>query len=220
MLDNGAEFFDIFVEGVDVDGLVLGQRTAVIDGLGGEEQQSGYIGRILDAQSDECEGAQLGCKREGFLLVNLSLLGQQGVELLDEGRIELEESLVEAAEEDGSILLGYAYGRDRLQQVFLLVGFDLTLDERLVFGQLVDVLGTKVDIDVGQPLTMFVGIYQSFVQLLQLIVQLCLVAVAHGELIVQICKLLIAFGQFMTTGIQFAVLPINKVCSEEQGHDQ
>ena len=47
----------VIVEGVFVDGLALGDRAAVVDGLVGEEQQSGDVGSIFHAQAYQRECA-------------------------------------------------------------------------------------------------------------------------------------------------------------------
>ena len=55
----GAEFEDVIVEGFFVDGLVLDDGTAIVNGLYGKEQQPCDVGSVFDSETYECEGAQL-----------------------------------------------------------------------------------------------------------------------------------------------------------------
>ena len=70
-------------------------RTVVVDRAHGVAQQGGDLRRVVDAQPDQREDAQLGVQQFALLGLDARLLVQQRVEILDEGGVELQERRVE-----------------------------------------------------------------------------------------------------------------------------
>lgn len=67
----------------------LDLRPVVVDRAHGVTQQRGDFRRVVDAQPDQREDAQLGRQQLALFRLDARLLVQQGVEILDERGVEL-----------------------------------------------------------------------------------------------------------------------------------
>ena len=150
--------------------------AVVVDGTRGELEEGSYLRALLHAEADEGEDAEFGGEGAGMREGDLLAIKEEGVELVDESGIKLEEGLVEAVHE-GSILLSRETLRgDGAEQFSGLLGFDLALHEELEALEAMDVGGAEVDVDFGKALTALVDLYESAIGVGQLrieIAQLC-----------------------------------------------
>ena len=106
LLYHGAQPRHIVLEGIAVDGPVLERRAVVVYRAGRVEEQGGYLGTVLHAQTYESEDALLGGEPGIARRLYTTFGAQQCIELVGEGGIEVEEGTVELHEEGGGILFG------------------------------------------------------------------------------------------------------------------
>ena len=84
-------FLEVFAR---PDGVVLHFRPVVVDGVDRVAQQSGYFRRVADAQPDKCEDAEFGVEQFSLLGLDMGIGPQQGVELVHEVGVEVQEGVV------------------------------------------------------------------------------------------------------------------------------
>ena len=150
--------------------------AVVVDGTRGELEEGSNLRTLLHAKADEGEDAKLGGEGAGMGKADLLAIKEEGIELVDEGGIELKEGLVETMHESGVLLGREALRGDGTEQFSGLLGFDLALHEELEALEAMDIGGAEVDVDFSKALTALVDLYESTVGVGQLgveVTQLC-----------------------------------------------
>jgi len=162
--------------------------AVVVDGTRGELEEGSYLRTLLHTEAYEGEDAKLGGEGAGMGKADLLAIEEEGVELVDESGIELEEGLVEAVHESGVLLSRETLRGNGAEELGGLLGLDLTLHEELEALEAMDVGGAEVDVDFSKALTALVDLYEATVGVGQLGVEVTQLCVKVGELAVGLGK--------------------------------
>ena len=93
---NGAQLLDAALEALTVvEGAVLDARPIVIDRVHAIVQELGDLRGVFDAQTDQCEDADLRGQAVLFFRMYLHVGLQKGIEVVDEVGEEMQEHGVE-----------------------------------------------------------------------------------------------------------------------------
>ena len=102
----------VLLEGVAVDSLVAHIGAVVIDGWGWTAQKLLDFCAVWDAKFQKGIDAKFGVKPLVFLRTDLGLWTQQGIEVFEEIRVDMEECLLENVVELVHFLVDVAGGLD------------------------------------------------------------------------------------------------------------